>query len=316
MRAAIIEEFGASSVLKIVEDAAKPEAGEKEVLIKVAFAGVNPVDWKIRKGYLKDMIPHNFPIILGWEVSGTVEALGAGASKFKVGDEVYAYVRKPEVKHGAFAEYVTFGEEHVALKPKSITHAQAAGVPLAALTAHQSLFGFANLVSGQVALIHAGAGGVGGWAIQLAKNKGATVITTASAGNHDYVKSLGADVVIDYRSQSFVEEVQKLHPNGVDVVFDTVGGDTQEQSWDVVKQDGVLVSIVSAPDAEKGKAKNIKNTFVFVAPNGEQLDEFTGLFDSGKMVPLKTTERPLAELAAVQDENEQRHVRGKVVIAV
>lgn len=316
MRAAVIEEFGDSSVLKIVEDAPKPQAGAKEVLIQVTFAGVNPVDWKLRAGYLKDLLPHNFPIILGWEVSGTVAAVGSEATKFAVGDEVYAYVRKPEVQHGAFAEFVTFPEEHVAKKPQSISHAQAAGVPLAALTAQQSLFDFAGLVSGQVALIHAGAGGVGGWGIQLAKIKGATVISTASAANHEYVKSLGADVVIDYRSQNFVDEVLKLHPDGVDVVFDTVGGDTQTESWKVVKENGVLVSIVSAPDAEQGKAKNIKSTFVFVAPNGSQLDQFREFFDAGKLQPLQTTERPLAEIAAVQDENQQRHVRGKVVLSI
>lgn len=315
MKAIVFDSFGGADKLRMAE-IATPEPGHGEIQIEVAYTSVNPVDWKIREGHLTELLPHHFPIIPGWDVAGRVSAIGAEVKHFHVGDEVYAYARKPEVQWGTYAEYVCLDENSVAKKPSSISFAQAAGIPLTALTAWQALFDFAALAKGETVLVHAGAGGVGSMAIQFAKHVGATVITTASEKNHAYVTELGADHVIDYRKHSVPDVISKQFSSGLDVVFDCAGGKALEESYGLLKEKGRLVSIVETPDPAKAEKAGLKAGFVFVSPNSEQLVTIARLIDDGKVLPQHTTERPLAEAAAAQTENEQRHVRGKVVLKV
>lgn len=312
MMAVSFDDFGSEDVLRYREHPI-PEPGPGEILIKVRAAGVNPVDWKIREGLLKTRMPHQFPIIPGWDVAGTVAALGPKCRRFKKGDAVYAYARKPVIKDGCYAEYVVLPEKNVALKPETLSFAEAASIPLAALTAWQSLFDAADLQKGQTVLIHAAAGGVGGFAVQLAKWKGARVIGTASAANHDYVRSLGADEVIDYTQTDFVEAARALAPKGFDVVYDTVGEDVQIRSIPLVRKGGVLVTIL-APKPEAQAAKQLRLRYVFVAPNAAQLKRLATLADSGKLKTHISAEFPLEQAAEAQRRSKAGHTRGKMVL--
>jgi NADPH:quinone reductase-like Zn-dependent oxidoreductase len=315
MKAIVIHEFGGSDQLTLT-DVPTPAPAPGEVLIQTRFAAVNPVDWKIREGYLKGMFPHGFPLIPGWDAAGVVQAVGEGVSDLSVGDAVYAYCRKPEVQWGTYAEYVTFPAEHVAPKPVDIGFAEAAAMPLASLTAWQSLVGFAELKKGETVLIHAGAGGVGSYAIQFARHLGARVITTASAGNHAYVTSLGAEVVVDYRKDDFVAVVGDLHPKGVDVVFDLIGNESQPRNYEILKKGGRLVSIVSAPDQALAEAAGVRAGFVFVSPRGDHLREIAALVNAGAVRPPPVKVFPLSDASAAQDESEGGHVRGKLVLEI
>ncbi|WP_372369662.1 NADP-dependent oxidoreductase [Candidatus Uabimicrobium sp. HlEnr_7] len=313
MRAMIIEEFGGEEKIKSV-DVPKPQPQDNEILVKIAYAGVNPVDWKIREGMIEQLLPHVFPIILGWDMAGTVESIGSKVSSYKVGDKVYGYCRKPQVQHGCYAEYITVDEEAIALLPEKLNFAEAAGIPLVGLTAWQCLFDFANLQAGETVLIHAGAGGIGSLAIQFAKHKGAKVYTTASAKNHEYVKNLGADYVIDYNTSDFVDVILQEEPQKLNVVYDTVGGETQQKSAALIKEGGTLVSIVSPPD--ESLAPNIKSGFVFVSPNAKQLKEISNLIKEDKVQIPAITEMKLEEAAEALRINREGHVRGKLVLKV
>ena len=245
MKAIRIHNYGGPEVLQY-EDAPRPKPQAGEVLIRVHAAGVNPIDWKVREGHMKDFWPHKFPLILGWDLSGVVEKLGRGVSRFKKGDEVYSL--PDPTRNGAYADYIVVRESELALKPNSLHHIRAAAVPLAALTAWQSLFDTAQLQPGQRVLIHAGSGGVGHFAVQLAKWKGAYVFATASTKNQDLLRELGVDEPIDYTQQRFENVVRDI-----DIVLDTLGGETQERSWSVLKKGGVLVSLVQPPSEEKAE---------------------------------------------------------------
>ena len=216
MKAIRIHGYGGPEVLQY-EDVVVPTPVAGELLIKVQAASVNPLDWKTRTGYLKGLFPHTLPFILGWDASGVVEAVGSGVTKFKKGDEVYTRTNRD----GTYAEYAILNETEAALKPKSVDHVSAAGIPLAALTAWQALFEKARLAAGQKILIHGASGGVGSFAVQFAKWRGAQVIGTASAKNQALLRELGTDEPIDYGTTRFDDVVR-----GVEVVFDTVGGDT------------------------------------------------------------------------------------------
>lgn len=308
MKAVSIYSYGGPEVL-VYEDAPRPRARVGEVQIRVHAAGVNPVDWKIREGHLKDRLHHSFPLVMGWDVSGVVEALGPGVGRLKVGDEVYS--RPDLLRNGAYAEYIIVNESEIALKPPSLDHLQAAALPLAGLTAWQSLFEAGGLSSGQRVLIHAAAGGVGTYAVQLAKWKGAHVIGTASARNHDFLRRLGADEIIDYQATRF-EEVAPA----VDMVFDTVGGDTQERSWKVLKRGGILVSIMGPPPPELATKHGVRQAFVFVKPNALQLAEIAKVVESGKLKSVVETVLPLAEARRAQELSRGGHTRGKIVLKV
>lgn len=308
MKAVRIHTYGGPEVL-VHEEVPRPQPENGEVLVQVKAAAVNPVDWKIREGYLREMLPHQLPLILGWDVSGVVEETGPGVTRFRVGDEVFS--RPDLLRDGTYAEYVVIREKEVAFKPKSLDHLHAAAIPLAGITAWKSLVEAAGVSSGHRVLIHGAAGGVGSYAVQLAKWRGAHVIATASAHNHDYLHGLGADQVVDYRSQRF-EDVAR----DVDAVFDTIGGDTQERSWQVLKKGGILVSIITPPPEEKAALHGVRQAFVFIQPDAAVLAELARLVDGGKLRPYVESVLPLAEARRAQELSQGGHARGKIVLKI
>jgi len=308
MKAVCIYSYGGPGVL-VYNDAPVPRPQKGEVLVRVHAAGINPVDWKIREGHLKEMLHHTLPLVLGWDMSGVVEVVGSGVIHMRVGDEVFSH---PDIsRDGAYAEFIVIKESEVALKPKSIDYIHAAALPLAGLTAWQTLFDAGGLKAGQRVLIHAAAGGVGHLAVQLAKEKGAQVIGTASARNHDFLRKLGAEQIIDYKTVRFEEAVQP-----VDVVIDTMGGEIQERSWKVLKRGGVLVSIVSPPSAEIATAHGVRQAFVLTQPNAGQLAEIAKLVDADKLKAIVETIMPLSDATRAQEVSERGHTRGKIVLRV
>jgi NADPH:quinone reductase-like Zn-dependent oxidoreductase len=267
------------------------------------------VDSAIRRGLVKEIFPVSLPWIPGSDVSGVIEEVGPDVTRFKKGDEVFALLNP--AKGGAYAEYVVVSESELALKPKSLHHIRAAAVPVAAVTAWNALFETAQLQSGQRVLIHGGAGGVGHFAVQLAKWKGAHVIATASARNHELVYELGADEVVDYQAQKF-ENVAR----NIDVVLDPIGGDTQERSWKVLKKGGILVSIVQPPSEEMAKAVGARGAMVQSRPDGAKLAEIAKLLDEGKLAPVINRILPLSESRRAHELSQTGHIHGKIVLRV
>jgi NADPH:quinone reductase-like Zn-dependent oxidoreductase len=308
MKAVSIYSYGGPSVL-VYEDAPRPHPGPGEVLVRIHATGINPIDWKVREGLLKDMLHHTFPLILGWDFSGVVESLGAGLTRLKLGDEVFSHA--DVARDGAYAEFIVVRESEVVLKPKSIDHIHAAGLPLAALTSWQTLFVAGGLAAGQRVLIHAAAGGVGHVAVQLAKWKGAHVIGTAAERNHDFLRELGVDQVVDYDTEKFEEVVQP-----VDVVLDTMGGDVQARSWKVLKPGGILVSIAQPPSAEIAKAAGVRQAFIFTQPDGSQLAEIAKLVEAEKLKVIVETILALSDATRGQELSQRGHTRGKIVLRV
>jgi len=315
MKAVIMKGFGGPEQLELTE-MEKPEAGVNEVLIQVKNAGVNPVDWKIREGMLQGRLPHKLPIILGWDVAGIVEEVGPGVSRWKKGDEVYAYCRKPVVQMGTYAEYIAYDADQIARKPRNLSFAEAASIPLAGLTAWQSLFEAGHLEKGDTVLIHAGAGGVGSLAIQLAKQTGTYVFSTAREENHAYVGSLGADLLIDYTTDDFVKRIKQRFPEGLSFVFDTVGGETAHKSLACLKPYGRFVSILEHFKSEELEKKQIHAEYVFVRPDGKALEQLTRLFEEDKIVAPTLHEIPLAQAADAQELSRTGHTKGKIVLHV
>jgi NADPH:quinone reductase-like Zn-dependent oxidoreductase len=308
MQAVRIHSYGGSEVL-VLEQMPRPLAGPGEVLIRVHAAGVNPLDWKVRAGHAKAWLQHRLPLIPGWDVSGVVEAVGPDVSTFKIGDAVYGLL--DIMRDGAYAEYVATRALNLALKPKSIDHIRAGAVPLASLIAWQALFDVADLKSDQTVLVHAAAGGVGHFAVQFAKWSKAKVIGTASAGNKNFLLELGADKVVDYRTTKFEEAV-----HDVDVVLDTMAGDTQQRSWQVLKKGGILVATlgISSPDA--AREHGVRGEGVLVHPDAAQLGKIAALIDTGDLKPAVTTILPFAEAAQAHELSQAGHVRGKIVLQV
>jgi NADPH:quinone reductase-like Zn-dependent oxidoreductase len=308
MNAVQIHTYGGLEVLAY-EQVPLPQIAEDEVLIQVYAAAINPVDWKICEGHLQGFLHHQLPLILGWDVSGVVEAVGAAVTQFKSGDEVYS---RPDIeRNGAYAEYIAVKASEVALKPKTVDHVQAAAIPLAGITAWHALFEAAQLSAGQRILIHAAAGGVGSYAVQLAHWKGATVIGTASGRNRDFLLSLGVDQVVDYQTTKFEQVVEP-----VDVVFDTIGGDVQERSWQVLKPGGILVSVITPPSEEQAAAHQCRSAFVFIQPRADWLTQMADLIDQGQLKPIVETVLPLPEVADAHRLSQQGHTRGKIVLQV
>jgi NADPH:quinone reductase-like Zn-dependent oxidoreductase len=308
MKAVRIHSYGGPEVLTY-EDAPRPSAGAGQVLIRVEAAGVNPVDWKIRDGALQAMLRHRLPLVLGWDVAGVVEAAGPGVTRFKPGDTVFAYLDLS--RDGAYAEYAVAAEDEVATKPAAVDFVAAAALPVAALTSWQALFDQAHLAAGQKVLIHAASGGVGSVAVQLARWKGAHVVGTASGRNADFVRRLGADEFIDYTAGRFEDRVRDA-----DVVFDTVGGETQERSFAVLRKGGVLVSIVSPPAPEKAAAHGVRALWFGAQPSGRQLAEVARLVDGGKVRPQVEAVLPLAEARRAHEQSQTGRTRGKIVLRV
>ncbi len=315
MRAIAINEFGGREKLELM-DLPVPDPGEGEILVRANGAGVNPVDWKIREGWLKDAFPHEFPVILGWEVSGTVEKAGPGAERFEPGMEVYAYTRKPVIHDGSYAEYVTLDEANLAMKPGNASFEEAAAIPLACLTAWQSVFDAGKLQNNQSILVHAAAGGVGSFAVQLARNAGATVIGTASGRNHEYLKQLGTDYLIDYNTTRVDEAVAALFPEGVDLVLDCVGGSTLNESVKVVKKGGILASIVDAAAIKNIADQGVNAVHVFVEPDAEQLEKIARMVDNGQLNVHLDAVFPLEKAKQAHEKIETGHTRGKIVLRI
>jgi NADPH:quinone reductase-like Zn-dependent oxidoreductase len=310
MQASVIEAYGEPEVLQLKE-VEKPVAGAEEVLVRVRAAGVNPVDVKTRAGKGVAGRLKGFPVILGWDISGVVEDVGPGVASFAVGDEVYGMVRFPE-EGRAYAQYVAAPAGDLAVKPQSLTHVEAAAVPLVALTSWQALFDAAGLEPGQRVLIHAAAGGVGHVAVQLARWKGAHVVGTASAAKADFVHGLGAHEVVDYTAGPFEE---RMAP--VDVVLDSLAGEVQERSLTVLKPGGILVSIVGLT-ADEARAKNlgVRMTRIMVHTGTDQLARISRLIDAGELRPVVAATFPLAAAAAAHRASETHHTAGKIVLEV
>jgi NADPH:quinone reductase-like Zn-dependent oxidoreductase len=307
MKAVRIHNHGDSSAL-IYEDAPVPSILPDEVLIKVHSAGVNPVDWKIRMGYGDYRNAFNFPLILGWDVAGTIESVGVLIKKFKPGDIVFA--RPEPIRNGAYAEYVAVRGFEVAYAPSYIPLEEAAGIPLASQTAWMAIFEKGNLQRGQRILIHGASGAVGSFAVQFAKLANAYVIATASAKNIDWVKSLGADEVIDYKTEDFSKTVRD-----VDLVLDPVGGETQSESWQTIRKGGTLVSIVGV-DEKAGKPFDVRAVSFHMVSNGARLHQIRELVNAGLVRVKIGKEFPLSEAKAAHDLGESGKVTGKIILRV
>jgi len=305
MKAVSINRYGDESVLNYA-DVERPEPQADEILVKVRVAAVNGLDWKIRDG-LGEMFGLKFPIMLGCEISGTIEKLGAEVENFKIGDDVFALL---DVKRGGgYAEYAIAKTSEIALKPKNMDFETAASVPVGALTAQRAIFDTAHLESGQTILIHGAAGVVGSMAVQFAK--GVHVVATASGEDLEFVKSLGADTVIDYKKEKFEDVVKDA-----DVVFDTVGSDTQERSFQVLKKGGFLVSTVMPPSPDKAKEFGVQVAMVNTPPNAERLSETSLLIESGKLKTRVGMVLPLSEVKKAHELSKTGHTRGKIVLRV
>ena len=303
MKAVVINEYGNNDVVEYTDvDQPVPRAGE--VLVKVHAAGVNPVDWKIRGG-LGQRLGMSLPIILGGEVAGTIEELGEGVNGFTVGDAVYGIITS-----GGFADYAVANAKDLAHKPAILDFIQTAAIPLGALTAWQAMFDLANLSSGQRLLITNSSGGVGSLAVQLAKAMGAHVTAMGSAPNEEYIRSLGADAFIDYKRQAFEEVAHDM-----DVVFDTVGGDTFDRAFLTLKKGGFLVTAVAFPQDEATRY-GVGVARVFCKPNAEQLVSIRELAEAGKLKAHVATVLPLASIKEALDLSERGRTRGKIVLAV
>jgi len=308
MKAVVIHEYGGPEVLKY-EDVPQPEPKQDQLRIHVIAAGVNPVDGMIRSGMFDKEGRRAFPVILGGDISGVVEKVGSNITKFKSGDPVFAYVSLDN--SGGYAQYAVVTEREAAPKPKSLTYVEAAAVPIVALTAWQALIDTAKLKAGQTVLIHGGSGGVGSFAIQIAKAHGAKVIATASAANQELLKQLGADVAIDYTKQNF-ENVAK----DVDVVLDSIGKDTLARSYGVVKKGGIIVSLVARPDPAELEKHGIRGEALSVDPNSDELSEIGKLIDEKKINVIVSQTFPLSEARKAQEQVATGHTRGKIVLKV
>lgn len=306
-RAVVIEEYGHADQLK-ESKVTLPELGEHQVLVKVKATSVNPIDWKLREGYLAQMMPWDFPIILGWDVAGEIVEVGTAVADWQVGQAVFA--RPETTRFGTYADYTIVDDHLLAHKPESASFEEVAAVPLAGLTAYQALFTHGKLKAGEKVLIHAGAGGVGIYAIQLAKNAGATVITTASQKNHALLKELGADQIIDYHTTDFSEVLEN-----VDLVFDTMGGDVQRNSFKVLNENGRLISIVSQPDEELAKKVAVAES-IWLQPDGKQLQVIADLMTDGKVKSVVGHTYPLTAegVKEAHELSETHHAKGKIVL--
>lgn len=307
MKAVVLKEYGNVDVLSY-EEVEKPSPNADDILVKVNNIGVNPIEWKVRNG-LGEMFGLKLPLILGTEISGTVEKVGADVKTFKVGDEIFGNVNM--MRGGGYAEYVIAKESEIAHKPKNVDFVNAAAIAVGALTSWKAIFTTGNLKNGQKVLIHGAAGGVGSMGVQLAKAKGAYVYATGSGKNADFIKELGADEFIDYTTAKF-EDVAKE----VDVVLDTVGGDTQTRSFEVLKKGGFLVSLVAPPSTELAEKFGVKATMIQSGPNGQLLEEIAKLVEEGKVKAHIETVLPLSEIKKAHELSESGRTRGKIVLSV
>ncbi|PQZ57079.1 MULTISPECIES: NADP-dependent oxidoreductase [Bacillus] len=331
MRAMVIDKYG--KVPMRMTEMPTPEINEYEVLAEIHAASINPIDFKIRDGKVKMLLKYKMPLILGNDFSGVIVKVGAKVTRFKVGDEIYARPRKGKI--GTFAEYIAIHEDDIALKPKNLSFEEAASIPLVGLTSYQALHDIMQLQKGQKILIHAGSGGVGTFAIQLAKIMGATVATTASEAGANLVKSLGADEIINYKTEKF-EDILKNY----DAVFDTIGGKTLEKSFDIIKSGGEIVSVSGIPNARFGKEfgsgffktllfslasnklttlekkHNSQYSFLFMKPSGDQLRIIANYIESGKIKPIIDRVFPFEDAQKAMEYSESGRAKGKIIVKI
>lgn len=310
MKAAQINKYGGSEVIEINE-VPKPQAVDGTVVVEVFAASVNPIDWKIRSGYMAHMMPIKFPSTLGTDFSGVVAELGKGVDFLRVGDEVYGQGLVAGGGSGAFAEYVCAPAKSIAKKPKNVSHLEAAALPLAGVSALQGLLEHMNLQRGQRILIHGGAGGIGTFAIELAKYIGAEVFTTAHREDEAYLKGLGASHIIDYRTEKFEDVVHDC-----DAVFDTVGGDIYTRSFGVLKRGGVIVSLLEPPHKELMEKYGVTAISQFTHTTRPHLEKLTELVQKNVTKVHVDKIFPLNQVAAALDYLKNEHQRGKVVLKV
>ncbi|MBJ8081609.1 NADP-dependent oxidoreductase [Bacillus cereus group sp. N14] len=331
MKAMIIDKYG--KVPMRMAEVPTPEINEYELLAEIHAASINPIDFKIRDGKVKMLLKYEMPLILGNDFSGVITKVGSKVTRFKVGDEIYARPRKNKI--GTFAEYIAIHEDDIALKPKNLSFEEAASIPLVGLTSYQALHDIMQLQKGQKILIHAGSGGVGTFAIQLAKIMGATVTTTASEAGANLVKSLGADEIINYKTEKF-EDILKDY----DAVFDTIGGTTLEKSFNIIKSGGNIVSVSGMPNARFGKEfgsgffktllfslaskkltalekkHNARYSFLFMKPSGDQLRTIANYIEAGKIKPVIDRVFPFEDAQKAMEYSEAGRAKGKIIVKI
>jgi alcohol dehydrogenase len=313
MKSAQIKRYGGSEVVEINQSTPAPnDPSAGKVLVRIKAAGVNPADWKIREGYMQQMMPLQFPSTLGMDFSGIVEKVGEGVSDFKYNGEVYGQASVIRGGSGAFADMALAKADTIAHKPKTLSHEEAAGLPLAGVSAWQALVETIGLSKNQKILIHGGAGGIGSIAIQLAKHLGAYVATTVSTNDKEFVKELGADEVIDYKTQNFEDVLS----HDYDAVFDTVGGETYTRSFKVLKRGGIIVSMLGQPSQELMDRFGVKAISQFTQVNRERLTKLAQWVDQNNIRVNVDKTFPLDEAAEALDYQRDVHPRGKVVLQV
>lgn len=316
MKAAVLTEFGSVDCLKI-QEVTKPQHKSNQILVRVCATSINPVDYQTRRGDYKNLV--ELPAIIGVDISGVVEAVGETVTNFRVGDEVY-YSPSLFRKFGSYAEYHVADADIVAHKPVNISHLEAACFPLAAGTAWECLVTRGQLQVGESVLIHAGAGGVGSFAIQLAKAMGAYIFTTCSAKNHDLVRKLGADCIIDYQTKDYLAVIKrKTYGRGVDLVLDTIGGTTIQESLEMIRSYGRLVSIVDLATPQSLLAaweKNLTVHFVFTSQQSNKLNSLRQLIERQQLLPIVDSIVPLDRVAKAHQRLENGSTRGKVVLQI
>lgn len=317
MRAIYYQEHGDTDVLQS-GDLPTPEPGPDEVLVQVAATSVNPIDRRLRSGELQEYITRTFPVIPGWDVSGRIVKVGSEVTDWDVGDDILGLAFTWSIQHGTYAEFTPIKASSIAAKPTELSFKEAAALPLVTLTAWQSLSEFAEIRPGQTVLIHAGAGGVGSVAIPIAKYLGATVYTTTSAGNVDYVRSLGADYVIDYRETDYASYVKNSEPEGIDVVLESLLSDEAiESAIHLVKPNGTVIYLNNEPpNMPEIAEKNIKTEFIHHRPDGHSLSELLPLFQQGVLKVPRIQEMPLEQAEEAHRLSEAGHTQGKIVLTV
>ena len=317
MKAIFYEQHGTAEVLQVGERPT-PEPQDNEVLVEVVATSVNPIDRRLRSGELQDYITRTFPVVPGWDLAGKIAKVGAKVTDWQVGDEVLGLAFTRSIQHGSYAEYCPIDTASITEKPASISFEQAAALPLVSLTAWQALSEFGELKAGQSVFIQAGAGGVGSVAIPMAKHLGAKVYTTTSAKNHDYVKSLGADVIIDYNADDYESALRQHETNGVDLVLEALLGNGTAEAAIRLTKDGGRVAYMNnePPEMDEIKLRNIKAEFLHHRPDGAMLRELVDLYESGKISLPKVQVRPLEEAMDAHLESEKGHTQGKIVLRV
>jgi NADPH:quinone reductase-like Zn-dependent oxidoreductase len=303
-----MNQYGGPDVLKFVADAPEPKVGPDFVLVRAKAAGVNPVDWKIREGNLDGLLQTDFPVVPGWDLAGVVERTGPAVSEFSPGDEVMGYVREDHVGRGTYAELVAAPVRTLGRRPARLSWAEAAGLPLAGLTAYQSLTKALAVTGDDTVLIHAAAGGVGSFAVQIARAKGARVIGTAGPHNHDYLRELGAEPV--RYGDGLADRIRRLAPSGVTAALDLVGGEALEVTPNLLTPTGRWASIVDPSVRERG------GRYVFVRPDPNDLATLASLADDGRLNVTVAKTFPLAEAADAQRLSAEGHTRGKIVLEI